>query len=77
MSDALWQAGDSAILVEFGELDLDVVSRARVHAFETALRTQALDGIWALTPCIRSTMVFLLTSFNYRDNVLMPLPGSL
>ncbi|PCH34617.1 urea amidolyase [Wolfiporia cocos MD-104 SS10] len=51
------QAGDSAILVEFGELQLDFMLRARIHAFETELRRRSVQGIWSLAPCIRSTMI--------------------
>ncbi|KAJ3001785.1 hypothetical protein NUW54_g6213 [Trametes sanguinea] len=51
------QAGDSAILVEFGEMTLDFMIRARIHAFETEVRKRAIPGVWFLAPCIRSTMV--------------------
>ena len=51
------QAGDSAILVEFGDMDLDFTIRARIHAFETEVRKRSLPGVWFLAPCIRSTMV--------------------
>ena len=51
------QAGDSAILIEFGEMELDFAVRARIHAFETEIRARALPGVWFLAPCIRSTMV--------------------
>ncbi|KAI0641597.1 urea carboxylase [Trametes meyenii] len=51
------QAGDSAILVEFGEMTLDFAIRARIHAFEAAIRERSIAGVWFLAPCIRSTMV--------------------
>ncbi|TFK80957.1 urea carboxylase [Polyporus arcularius HHB13444] len=51
------QAGDSAILVEFGNMVLDFAIRARIHAFETEVRKPGMPGIWSLAPCIRSTMV--------------------
>ena len=51
------QAGDSAILVEFGDMELDFVIRAQIHAFETEVRKRATPGVWFLAPCIRSTMV--------------------
>ncbi|OBZ73034.1 putative urea carboxylase [Grifola frondosa] len=50
------QAGDSAILVEYGGLQLDFSLRARIHAFETEVKKWKVPGIWALAPCIRSTM---------------------
>ncbi|KAI0739997.1 urea carboxylase [Daedaleopsis nitida] len=51
------QAGDGAILVEFGEMVLDFGVRARIHAFESEVTRRAIPGIWSLAPCIRSTMV--------------------
>ena len=51
------QAGDSAILVEFGDMMLDFAIRARIHAFEAEVRRRAVPGVWFLAPCIRSTMV--------------------
>ncbi|KAF8550790.1 AHS2-domain-containing protein [Imleria badia] len=50
------QAGDSAILVEYGQTKLDFDLRARVHALETEARKHILNGIWSFAPCIRSTM---------------------
>ncbi|KAI0693471.1 urea carboxylase [Cytidiella melzeri] len=51
------QAGDAAILVEYGDAKLDLHVRARIHAFEDAVRARNVKGVWALSPCIRSTMV--------------------
>ncbi|GBE85595.1 Putative urea [Sparassis crispa] len=51
------QAGDSAILVEYGELLLDFGLRARIHAFESELGKRDVPGMWSLAPCIRSTMI--------------------
>ena len=51
------QAGDSAILVEFGEMVLDLSVRVRVHAFESEVRRRGVHGVWTMAPCIRSTMV--------------------
>lgn len=51
------QAGDSAILVEYGELKLDFRLRGRIHAFETELHKRDIAGVWQLAPCIRSTMI--------------------
>ncbi|KAF7427799.1 hypothetical protein PC9H_007015 [Pleurotus ostreatus] len=49
-------AGDSAILVDFGEMRLDFSIRALVHAFELEVRGARVDAIKRLCPCIRSTM---------------------
>ncbi|KAH8094908.1 allophanate hydrolase subunit 2-domain-containing protein [Cristinia sonorae] len=51
------QAGDSGILVEYGEMTLDLLVRARIQAFENAVRDMGVPGIVELAPCIRSTMV--------------------
>jgi urea carboxylase len=48
------QAGDRYLLVELGELQLDIALRMRIHALHSALQSQALDGIVDLTPGIRS-----------------------
>ncbi|KAJ7114363.1 urea carboxylase [Mycena epipterygia] len=52
----LRQAGDSAILIEYGEMKVDFHLRARVHALETILKQRNVPGILAFCPCIRSTM---------------------
>lgn len=55
--DIIRQAGDSAILVEYGDWILDFNLRARIHAFEQSLQKRDIRGVWAMSPCIRSTMV--------------------
>ncbi|KDQ27267.1 hypothetical protein PLEOSDRAFT_1042673 [Pleurotus ostreatus PC15] len=52
----LFVAGDSAILVDFGEMRLDFSIRALVHAFELEVLGARVDAIKRLCPCIRSTM---------------------
>ncbi|KAJ8090260.1 hypothetical protein PM082_018856, partial [Marasmius tenuissimus] len=51
-------AGDSCILVEVGEMTLDFVVRARIHAFEEEARRLGVKGIKRFCPCVRSTMVY-------------------
>ncbi|KAI0084211.1 urea amidolyase [Irpex rosettiformis] len=53
------QAGDKAILVEYASLKdpLSIPTRARIHAFETSLRSLSVPGIRSLSPCIRSTLI--------------------
>jgi urea carboxylase len=46
--------GDKYLLVEYGELQLDLHLRFRVHVLEQALREAALPGIVDITPGIRS-----------------------
>jgi urea carboxylase len=51
------RSGDSAVLVEYGPLQLDIALRMRVHALQTWLERQRLHGILDLTPGIRSLQV--------------------
>ncbi|KAF8837172.1 hypothetical protein BDN67DRAFT_973345 [Paxillus ammoniavirescens] len=64
------QAGDSAILVEYGPMTLDFNLRARVHALETEARKRKADGIWSFAPCIRSTMCHFDPTITSQDDVL-------
>jgi len=49
--------GDTGILVEFGEMVLDLHLRFRVQVLYEALISQAVDGLLDLTPGIRSLQV--------------------
>lgn len=49
--------GDDAVLVEYGDIVLDLALRARVHALHTALAERGLPGVLDLTPGIRSLQV--------------------
>lgn len=64
------QAGDSAILVEYGEMHLDFIIRARVHALESEVRKRNVKGIWVFAPCIRSTMCHYDPSVISQSEVL-------
>jgi len=46
--------GDKYLLVEYGELELDLYLRFRVHVLEQKLRAEQLVGIIDITPGIRS-----------------------
>lgn len=48
------QQGDRNILVEYGEIVLDIELRIRIHALMQALERQALPGVIDITPGIRS-----------------------
>ncbi|KZT20522.1 urea carboxylase [Neolentinus lepideus HHB14362 ss-1] len=67
------QAGDAAILVEYGDLYLDLALRARIHAFETTSKERQLPGIWAFGPCIRSTIVRYDPAAIAQSNLLSAL----
>jgi urea carboxylase len=51
------QAGDTFLLLEYGELVLDLSLRARVQALLVAVQQENIDGILELTPGIRSLQV--------------------
>jgi urea carboxylase len=51
------QAGDKNLLVEYGELVLDINLRFRVHALMLWLESQKIQGVIDLTPGIRSLQV--------------------
>lgn len=61
------RAGDKYLLVEYGELVLDLQLRFRVHALMLQLEKMAIEGIIDLTPGIRSLQI-------HYDNDLLPLP---
>jgi urea carboxylase len=51
------RAGDAYLLIEYGELVLDIALRMRVHALQTWIEAHHLLGIVDLTPGIRSLQV--------------------
>ena len=63
-------AGDSHILVEYGEMVLDLNLRFRVHALEQAIINMDLEGLLETVPGVRS----LLIKYN---GLRLPLNGLL
>ncbi|KAF5349974.1 hypothetical protein D9756_009200 [Leucocoprinus leucothites] len=53
----LRQAGDMGILAEFGRMELDFFTRARVQAFLEELKARNVVGLKRLSPCVRSLMI--------------------
>lgn len=51
------RSGDDNVLIEYGDMVLDLALRARVHALHTRLSETRADGIVDLTPGIRSLQV--------------------
>jgi urea carboxylase len=64
------QSGDKWLLVEYGELKLDLDLRFRVHALMQWVQERRLPGIRDLTPGIRSLQL-------HFDNRVLPLPDLL
>jgi len=58
------RAGDEFLLIEFGEMQLDIALRFRAHAWMLWLQKNPLDGMAELTPGIRSLQI------HYDPNVL-------
>ena len=50
-------AGDSSILVEYGEMVLDLNLRFRVHALEQTLINMNLEGLLETVPGVRSLLI--------------------
>ncbi|MBZ5739345.1 urea carboxylase [Nocardioides mangrovi] len=61
------RSGDDNVLVEYGEIVLDLGLRARVHALHTAVSEADLAGVIDLTPGIRSLQVHV-------DPDVLPIP---
>ncbi|ROO85835.1 urea carboxylase [Actinocorallia herbida] len=51
------RSGDDNLLVEFGEMELDLALRMRVHALQEAVVAAGIDGVLDLTPGIRSLQI--------------------
>ncbi|MEV6304840.1 urea carboxylase [Actinoplanes sp. NPDC051861] len=51
------RGGDDNLLIEYGDIVLDLALRARVHALHTAVAELSLPGVVDLTPGIRSLQV--------------------
>ncbi|EIW77496.1 AHS2-domain-containing protein [Coniophora puteana RWD-64-598 SS2] len=67
------QAGDSAILVEYGNMHLDFHIRARVHALEREVARLGTPGILSFSPCIRSTLIHFDHSIISQSTLLAAL----
>lgn len=50
-------AGDSYLLVEYGEIVLDLHLRFRIHSLELAIREMQIDAILETAPGVRSLLV--------------------
>jgi pyruvate/oxaloacetate carboxyltransferase/allophanate hydrolase subunit 1/biotin carboxyl carrier protein len=59
-------AGDRYVLVEYGELVLDINTRVRIHCLEEFLRKNKISGLIDTIPGVRSLLI-------YYDNRKLPL----
>jgi urea carboxylase len=64
--------GDDNVIVEYGDPELDLGLRMRVHALQEALEAEGLDGVVDLTPGIRSLQVHT-DAGKLRARSLLPL----
>src|SRR5690606_1591819 len=63
-------AGDRFLLVEYGDMVLDLELRFRVHALQGWLEQAALPGIIDVTPGIRSLLVHYDSKLLSRSRLL-------
>ncbi len=64
------QAGDRYLLIELGEMQLDIALRLRVHGLMTALQQRGLPGIVDMTPGIRSLQLHFDPSVVARSTLV-------
>lgn len=67
------QSGDCNLLVEYGEMELDIDLRFRVHVLMQALEKANLDGIIDITPGIRSLQVHFNPKVCKRSELIQNL----
>ena len=67
--------GDRSLLVEYGEIMLDLELRLRVHALMLALQDLALPGVIDITPGIRSLQVHYDARVLGEDRLMQSLLG--
>ncbi|MFJ5101311.1 urea carboxylase [Streptomyces sp. NPDC088554] len=67
------RSGDDNVLVEYGEMRLDLALRMRVHALAEAVAAEELTGITDLTPGIRSLQIQLDPDVLSQDALLVVL----
>ena len=73
-------AGDAHILVEYGEMALDLNLRIRVHSLEKALISPPIEGILETTPGVRSLLIKyngLRLKLNRLLDILKSIEGNL
>ncbi|MEO7774771.1 MAG: urea carboxylase [Steroidobacteraceae bacterium] len=67
------QSGDHYLLIEYGELVLDLSLRLRAHALAGALRSSGVTGLVDITPGIRSLQVHFDPARLPRANLMRAL----
>lgn len=60
------QAGDSNILLEYGDMELNLLHRVRIHSLMKAIDTAQIHGIIELSPGVRSLQI------QYNHAVIHP-----
>ena len=70
------RAGDEFLLIEFGEMQLNIALRFRAHAWMLWLREHPLDGMAELTPGIRSLQIHYDPNVLALDTLLAHLEGA-
>ncbi len=60
------RSGDAFLLVEYGDMSLDLALRARIHALDRWLADEASDALVDVTPGVRSLLL------QYRPDLVTP-----
>ncbi|KAG6859527.1 hypothetical protein C0995_007586 [Termitomyces sp. Mi166 len=71
------QAGDAAILVDFGAMKLDLNIRTRMHVFQKTLDANRPVGLRNICPCIRSVMGALERYMATMRRIAVYLPSNI
>ncbi|MCC5649863.1 urea carboxylase [Nostoc sp. XA013] len=67
------QASDKYLLIEYGDLVLDLKLRFRVHELMTHLQTNPIDGVLELTPGMRSLQIHYDSRIISQSNLVTAL----
>ncbi|MEA5603126.1 urea carboxylase [Nostoc sp. UHCC 0252] len=67
------QASDKYLLIEYGDLVLDLKLRFRVHELMTHLQTHSIDGVLELTPGMRSLQIHYDSRVISQSNLVTAL----
>lgn len=65
------EAGDEFVILEVGQMTLDVSARVRIELLERALRAKNLNGIVYFISCVRSTLVHYDPAKMTQDDLVL------
>lgn len=71
------QSGDNNILIELGELELDIELRLIIHKLFESFESENIEGIIDLTPGIRSLQIHFKPSIIKREDLISKVKSTL